>query len=372
MNENKGNIKKKYVYENDILVKETHFNLDGKEIYSSLLKYNWEIKTDYSQKPTERIFTIYNIDKNIESKTISYLSDDELLLEEDIFNSCNELIDNFKYEYDNSNRLIKKINNNIIIYISEYSQNQIKESNYDLNNKLISTYFIDYDSIGNEIRWRKYNGKNELVKLNSYLYNSQGLLSIRIRFEKSNKVINPPFPIGEKSLYIEQILNETSFFKLDLLNNLIESEPNIYYLNDLTLYEYDSKNNLTKKEKYEFRPNYDDTSLTLWKETKKVYNENNDLISESNYETKNEWFTSIFFKYTRDENNRIIKKEHRKNSNQEQPFRVENFEYNESGTLIKYIDDFGNFSGIYKYDNIGNLIYSVYNDIETKVTIEYY
>ena len=372
MNQNKGKIKKKLVYENDILVEETHFNLDGKEIYSSLLEYNWEIKTDYSQKPIERIFTIYNNDKAIENKTISYLSENGLLLEEDIFNSRNELIDNFKYEYDNSNRLIRKINNNATIFISKYSQNQIKESNYDLNNNLTSIYFTDYDSKGNEIRWRKYNGKNELVKLNSYLYNSQGLTSIRIRFEKSNKFINPPFPINEKSLGKEQILNEITFFKLDLSNNHIESEPNIYYLDDLTLYEYDSKNNLAKKEKYEFRPNYNDTSLTLWKETKKVYNENNDLISESYYETKSEWFNSIFIKYTRDKNNRIIKKEHRKNSNQEQPFRVENFEYNQSGTLVKYIDDFGNFSGIYKYDNIGNLIYSVYNDTETKVTIEYY
>lgn len=402
----KGNVKIHKSFINGLIEKIMFFDDKG-NLYKEDSFKDGKILESFVIENAERKIYRYHKNENSPSLEKAFFDDQGHLMEETYFNENNitewentysyndagnivserrefgSVITSIDYKYDIRQNLVEKsilssTENESFVYLFKYDQlnRQTKKIKKRGDNSIIKTQITEYLN-GNQVAWKKFDANGLLVKFKIYQYNETNQLVRKIRFEKHTD-----------SRY-QSIHNEADFkeyydlmaaFKYDINNQKNDIPVSIIFLSDDTRFEYDIFGNEILKEKFEYRADFSNQCLTLWRSEYNEYNDKNLLIKYREDETHTDWDWSTEENniYTFDEMGRMILKE-------TNGIRKTHFFYNENGNLAKKTTQ-SNGEGLEEkeeiaFDNNGNVIsYYEFTDYKEgtikettkKYEIEYY
>ncbi len=277
-----------------------------------------------------------------------HFSDNALVIEDIWYDKKDSLQNYYRFEYDNKNRLIRKIDSlSDLVYIdTHYYEKDRHETIISQNSDLDFFNYTNkrYDQDGKIIRLKSI---NEYGTIDEYIYkfNDEGNLLYRV-YKNPNSWIK----LGEKTW---------SYGPQDSIGNVYKDLIN----------EYDKYNRLVKSQRfdlYEDEDNYKDPKLV---ETKIYQYDYNNLILSKHINGYIK-VDPAYFHYVYDKQNRLIEKyccsEKKINSQRIEKYTYENneiklLEYKEESLPSKEMRTY-KISFEYKYDEKGN-----WNEILKKV-----
>lgn len=309
-------------------VQESITNEQGKLMRSSFIDENgkllWELHNTYNRQ--DNIISTHYTDENGTTVT--------------------------SYTYDsNSNLIVKKIaapdQAGSILYQFQYDElNQlVRKTKSSIDGQVIKTQLYAYEN-RQQTSFSKYDGNGHLVKLKLHVYNEEGQLIRKTKFNRYESNHPSEHDPADFKEYYEQMQP----FKSDINGQATHINPSIVFLDSYTQYQYDQFGNETLSEKFEYREDFSNKRLTLWRGNYHQYNERNLLIKESSIETHTDWDDGHQWEYTYtfDDKGRVIKIT--------SSALVEEFHFNEQDQLVMETKNYHNGEWIEetKYDAMGN------------------
>jgi YD repeat-containing protein len=385
----KGKIKTHTTFLNGVLEERMHFD----EVRKLTRRENYKegkLQELFTIEPSGNIFVSktfnYSAGKQSPSVKISLTTNDDKLLEESYFDETNTLLwrqtnsfdDNGNMiaekgegdinvqavhcRYDSNNNLTEKrieskVDTECLHYFFEYDAHNdlIKKIKQDGNGKTIKTQVSEFEN-GNQTVWKKFDSNGLLVKLKLYQYNEVGKMTRKIKFEKYDIA---HYQSVHDTTHFTDDYNWMQLFTVDVNGNTVNLPTSIQYLDSDTRYEYDGFGNEVLKEMFEYRDDFSNQRLTVWRADYHTYNEQNMLVSNRYDETHTDWDWSggTDYQYQFDETGRLLLKETGSNTKT-------HYSYNGQGTLVKELelvqDEKSDHRKEIIYDDTGNV--TRYND----------
>lgn len=385
----KGRVKMHKTFLNGVIEEAMYFDVTGK--LNRRENYNaGELNELYTEEisgkiSVSKVFS-YSAGEPSPSVRISLSNDKGQLLEESYFDETNTLQwrrtnsfdanGNIIYEkgegninlqaihnrYDGNNNLIEKrieskLEEECLHYFFEYDahNNLVKKTKKDATGNTIKTQVSEFEN-NNQMVWKKFNAKGHLVKLKLYRYNKANKMTRKTKFERHDFA-------GYTSVHdradFKEYYNWMELFNLDVNGNTTNLPATIQYLDSDTRYEYDAFGNEVLSEMFEYRDDFSNKHLTLWRAEYNIYNEQNLLISTRYDETHTDWDWSsgTDYKYHFDETGRLVLKE---TGDSIKTY----YSYNDNGSLVKEFTLEQNEKADHRkeiiYDPVGNV--TRYND----------
>lgn len=366
MDELKGKVKLVYEYLDNELECMEQFDENRNRIKYIRFKGNKITNNQFFEKQGEnRLFIMEDFDDNgvLKFKRIFYY-DSNSPFKKEIYNAQNQLTYREWYEYDRNGNIIKQINGlneKQVTYEYEYNDKNQKTLKKKYNHKgiLLKTQKWEFDKNNNKISYKKYNNKGHLIYYHKIEYNSKNKKKKSYLFEAPiNENYTRQTDFDKDAKIFKEIFSLMEVFNYDSNHQKINQELDLCFFSEIKYYEYDSNWNRILKVQLIYRSDFSTKGLTEWFKEEWKYDDKNNVIFESEFDTHTDFdnYSECWFKNQYDSKGRLSQIDTRR-GNENQPFIIEKFSYNDNDVLIQYEkkSDFDHV--IKKYDAIGNVIY---------------
>lgn len=244
------------------------------------------------------------------------------------YTNSGDIVFYFLFNYDKNNNLVKKSKYIMLDSFLTSRLDYYESMEYDINQNLVKKNFhqnTKYNIRSNEYEIfltfyiiYKYNGKNQIIE--ELLYDSNGDLfkQINYKYDNNRNLIevqkidslnvldeNIKYIYNNNNLLVKEIYNNDFYYtyEYDKYNRLVrrishyENKENENFYDEYHINEYDSNGNKIKTSFYgpvePFKPYYGSViHIKIYK-----YDEKNNLIEESTYNSDNELLEYITYEY---------------------------------------------------------------------------